>query len=252
MILKFTKDAEKLLVIEEVKSLEKGIEPIKQDKLMNYFFDIVFCINEKINSFKDEKTGYIYTNSSNDNNWNINAYNKETKDIDFKGVTERSKQDIFLNVFADKGFTNKLNELYIRDILNNLKDFMIKTYGKQDKEAYILLYSLNTNAIHNFKNESIYIDIKNKALATKILKFNDLEKLKDLLMVPQLSSEKKVTEYIKKEFLKDVLLTDISSLKKTHAFFGGKILIDGIYIYRFIYDFYFEPVIFFNPPKSKK
>jgi hypothetical protein len=252
MILKFTKDEEKFLIIEEAKDIDNNIIPIKQDNLMNYFFDIVFCINEKINSFKDDKTGYIYTNSENNDSWNINAYNKDTKDIEFKGTVERTRQDIFLNVFAKNGFTNKLNELYIKDILDNLKTFLEKTYDKEAKEAYILLYVLNSNAIHNFKNDSIYIDIKNKVLANKLLKFNDIKKIKKLFMVPQLSAEKKVTDYIKKTFLKDVLNTDISSLKKTHSFFGGKILIDGIYIYRFIYDFFLEPVLFFNPPKSKK
>jgi len=252
MILKFTKDEEKFLIIEKIEKIDNGIIPLKQDNLMNYFFDIVFCINEKINSFKDEKTGFIYTNSDNDDNWNINAYNKETKEIEFKGTIERTRQDIFLNVFAKNGFTNKLNELYIKDILENLKLFLEKTYGKEGKEAYILLYALNSNAVHNFKSQSIYIEIKNKALVAKLLKFNDIEKIKKLFMVPNLSAEKKVTDYIKKTFLKDVLETDISSLKKTHSFFGGKILIDGIYIYRFIYDFFFEPVLFFNPPKSKK
>jgi len=244
MLLKISYDEETYLTLTE--STHEEFEEnggnteifFTQDSIYKAFFNIIFRVKDKIISFKDKKTGYIYTNNESHNTWNINSFDKKTFEIKVIGTLDRKKEEVFITEYKDNGFTKKLCDLKSKDILNNLKGY-IKKYYKDTmyNEIYTILFFANRYTREIYKSTDFYFETTT-AKAKKLLKYNDQENLKKDFIMKEFNTTKKMAEFIKKKYLKEVLETDLTSLKKTHSFFDNKISLDGLYVYRFTFDFF--------------
>ena len=86
MILKIEYSEENYLTFEAItkEQIEEGYDnPVMftPDLASKSFFNIIFRVKDKIISYKDKKTGYIYTNNEDSNIWRVNKYDPKTKDV---------------------------------------------------------------------------------------------------------------------------------------------------------------------------
>jgi len=243
MILKIEYSEEDYLKIDKItqEELKEEYEDpyiFTQDVLNISFFNIIFRIPDKIISYKDKKTGYIYTNNDGTNIWNINKYDPDTQKIEVIDTIRREKIDVFINEYKEEGFTKKLNELKSKDIMNNLKLFLKENYkAVLTNEIYTILFFGNKYAREIYQTDVFFIELS-EAKSKKLLKYNNKENLKTDFQLKNNNTSKKMVNFVKSDYLKSVLQTDLTSLKKTHSFFNGKIHLDGLYVYRFSYDFF--------------
>jgi len=241
MILKIQNIKDNIINIEEY--TDKSTEVFDYDKILTFFISNIFCINQKLISFKDEKNNIIYTNSENSDVWNKNRYNMETMEVEVLGTIKKTKEEVFLEELDGFGLVTKLPDLSPKKVKENLNQFLKKEFGVNYKEITILYFAI-------YRDKEVLVEIKNEKKATAIIKLSeDIEKITKYITTKDFANQKKLAVVMKTTFVKEVFELDISSLKKYNTFFNSKIPLPGLYVYRLSYDF-FES--FFKKANLKK